>query len=295
MKVLLIRSGGLGDCILTLTVARVLRDMKPDASLHILGNAAMLDVARLTKAFGSYHSLDTAGFSSLYGHSGATPFLRDFFSSFDEVYFFTSAPKESIQHIVEQSGAGICHVLNPQPPENWRDHAAQHLLRIVGGENTQPHQPVFPSLRQPQPAKVENLLVIHPGSGGVLKNWPVDRFITVADTWRGEVLFALGPAELERGYEDEIPSRFTVAAPKTILEMADAIASASVYLGNDSGASHLASLCRTRSIVLFGSTDPDVWRPLGDEVTVLISSDGVMEGIHTAQVIDTLEMVWPLS
>jgi hypothetical protein len=41
--------------------------------------------------------------------------------------------------------------------------------------------------------------------------------------------------------------------------------------------------------VLFGPTDPSVWRPLGELTTVLRSMDGSMEGIGVDEVFDALE------
>jgi ADP-heptose:LPS heptosyltransferase len=41
------------------------------------------------------------------------------------------------------------------------------------------------------------------------------------------------------------------------------------YLGNDSGISHLAGACGIPLLVLFGPTDPTIWRPLSNLTWVL--------------------------
>ena len=58
------------------------------------------------------------------------------------------------------------------------------------------------------------------------------------------------------------------------------------YLGNDSGISHLAAMLGVPTTVLFGPSDPAIWRPLGSSVEILqarvlerISVDEVMESI----------------
>jgi ADP-heptose:LPS heptosyltransferase len=43
----------------------------------------------------------------------------------------------------------------------------------------------------------------------------------------------------------------------------------SLYLGNDSGITHLAAACNTPTIALFGPTDPNIWGPQGPKVTVV--------------------------
>ena len=38
---------------------------------------------------------------------------------------------------------------------------------------------------------------------------------------------------------------------------------AAAFVGNDSGVSHLAAAAGAPGVVIFGPTDPDRWRPLG--------------------------------
>jgi len=45
--------------------------------------------------------------------------------------------------------------------------------------------------------------------------------------------------------------------------------SARAYVGNDSGASHLAAWGGLPSVVIFGPTDPVRWRPLGSAVEIV--------------------------
>lgn len=42
-----------------------------------------------------------------------------------------------------------------------------------------------------------------------------------------------------------------------------------LYLGNDSGITHLAAACGTPTIALFGPTDPQVWGPQGPQVSII--------------------------
>jgi heptosyltransferase III len=96
---------------------------------------------------------------------------------------------------------------------------------------------------------------------------------------------------MERGCPERIPGHFRTAAGLSLPETAALLASARAWLGNDSGPSHLAALCGTPSTVLFGPTDPRVWRPLGERVRVIISPDGSMEGIGVREVLEALKTV----
>ncbi len=44
---------------------------------------------------------------------------------------------------------------------------------------------------------------------------------------------------------------------------------ADLYLGNDSGITHLAAASGTPTIALFGPTDPQVWGPKGPQVSII--------------------------
>ena len=49
-------------------------------------------------------------------------------------------------------------------------------------------------------------------------------------------------------------------------ELAGVLASASLYLGNDSGVTHLAAAVGAPTIAVFGPTDPVIWAPVGPRV-----------------------------
>jgi ADP-heptose:LPS heptosyltransferase len=53
------------------------------------------------------------------------------------------------------------------------------------------------------------------------------------------------------------------------------------FVGNDSGVSHLAACSGARGVVIFGPTNPEIWRPLGD-VRVLKSQP--IEALEVAEV-----------
>jgi len=62
-------------------------------------------------------------------------------------------------------------------------------------------------------------------------------------------------------------------------------------LGKDSGVSHLAALAGTPSVVLFGPSDPVVFKPLGSRMHILSSPDGRMEGIGVEEVMRGIELI----
>jgi ADP-heptose:LPS heptosyltransferase len=59
-----------------------------------------------------------------------------------------------------------------------------------------------------------------------------------------------------------------ILRPATLPDLAAALTTAGLYVGNDSGVTHLAGLLGTPTVAVFGASDPGVWRPLGPRVGV---------------------------
>jgi ADP-heptose:LPS heptosyltransferase len=74
---------------------------------------------------------------------------------------------------------------------------------------------------------------------------------------------------------------------ENLYELACWLASARVYIGNDSGITHLAAAVGTPVVAIFGATDPAVWAPRGDRVSVV--GGGSLNEITLDEV---LEAVW---
>jgi ADP-heptose:LPS heptosyltransferase len=121
-------------------------------------------------------------------------------------------------------------------------------------------------------------LVLHAGSGGSRKNWPEWADVAarlVRQTGR-RLVVTCGPADgdaLARflaGYRrltgDEPAA---VVQNATLEQLAAVLQRAAVYLGNDSGVTHLAAAVGAPTVGVFGPTNPRIWRPRGPAVHVL--------------------------
>ena len=107
----------------------------------------------------------------------------------------------------------------------------------------------------------ENFAVIHPFSGSARKNWPLEKFRAVA---RG--LEQRMPVHWCAGEED--PPLGGAVRIADLYELACWLGKAQLYIGNDSGITHLAAAVGTPVLALFGPTDPAVWAPRGPHVRV---------------------------
>ncbi len=107
----------------------------------------------------------------------------------------------------------------------------------------------------------EDFAVIHPFSGSARKNWPLENFGQLARRLQMAmpVYWCYGP--------DDPPEDEAVRIAN-LYELACWLAKASLFVGNDSGITHLAAAVGTPVLALFGPTDPAVWAPRGPDVKV---------------------------
>jgi heptosyltransferase-3 len=165
----------------------------------------------------------------------------------------------------------LCH---REAGEASRGDPAGLLRRIAPRNDDRPGAPA--SLRKPDP------VAVHPGSGSPRKNWSKERWIELMQRLEQPLLLVLGEAEKDRWSaltstrlnpgisaqrlgDKSLHLAFKLPFP----QLASILARCRLFLGHDSGMSHLAAAVGTPCILLFGPTDPAMWAPPGDDVRVL--------------------------
>jgi heptosyltransferase-3 len=132
-------------------------------------------------------------------------------------------------------------------------HAADFYLRQATGREG----PAVPRIECPR--EDGGFVAIHPFSGSAKKNWPLERFRELAARLPWPVEWIAGPGQEFEGAV-HIPDLY---------ELACRLACARLYIGNDSGITHLAAAVGTPVIAIFGETDPAIWVPRGEQVRVI--------------------------
>lgn len=118
-------------------------------------------------------------------------------------------------------------------------------------------------------------VVIHPGSGGFRKIWPLRRWWALI-RWLREsleipVVLTLGPADDRlAGFARESERLGVhVAEGFSLSVLAALLSDARCFAGGDSGVSHLAAAVGIPTLVIFGVSDRRVWAPSGEAVSVV--------------------------
>ncbi len=137
----------------------------------------------------------------------------------------------------------------------------------------------------------KKLVVVHPGSGSASKCWPLRNFLEVVEHlgrkgMGGALVTGEAEATLDRLLDKtDLPSGWARLRSPPLAPLAGLLVQTALYLGNDSGITHLASACGTEVVVIFRTEFADVWRPCGRvhllsaDSPELISRDEVMKKI----------------
>lgn len=120
--------------------------------------------------------------------------------------------------------------------------------------------PIYKELKSPY-------VCIHPGAASS-RPWPAEHFAAVADTCvRMGYTVAITGVEAESKLAKQMAwhmrrKALVFAGATSLGSLAALIQQASLYIGNDTGTSHLAVAVGTPSITIFSTSDPQRWAPL---------------------------------
>jgi ADP-heptose:LPS heptosyltransferase len=302
----ILQPGAIGDCILTLPLAEFMKNRLELGGIDILGHTEYIGILPGRTCVDGIRSIDTMDLNRLFAETKAfdpvdgdplinvfanyvciATFMGEPNSNFEQNLIFTAncshssevitlsmkPAKEFSEHLADfyiqqfttQSGVSV------QP---WRVRQGDCLIR-AGKADVNRGRELLEEIDVDFSGK---LVVIQPGSGGEHKCWHLDNFLALAEELcsRGfEVIFLLGPAELDRFSNAKIKKINSVAKCLTDLSLTQVLgllSCADGFVGNDSGITHLAAGLGVKTLAVFGPTNPDVYGPVGPDVTVFADS-----------------------
>jgi ADP-heptose:LPS heptosyltransferase len=295
MKLLIIRPAALGD---TLMLMPAIAQLRGSTEIMVVGRSPGIDIISPYVS----HSIDyeRSGWHRLFLENldvdqafsppeadGVVAFLSDPDGNVRKnlktclpeasVYFFPAfPPEESSLHVASYLGQCLERTgLSVDPEKSLQDASGRPLLKREG-ETIQGKK-----------------IVLHPGSGGKGKNYPPDFWLELISALNSLFLSfpcherAKGLPAIARGAggyillgpaEEALRPFFTTNLRTEGMEILFApeqgqlqsiLSQASLYVGHDSGITHLAAMLGTPTIALFKNTPVRQWRPLGPAVKVI--------------------------
>lgn len=285
MRILVIRRGAIGDAIVTLPALGILREHYNDAYIEVIGNPAYWEIAHSRYYVDAISTGEIKLTQELYLRKGQlSKDLADYFSSFNLILAYISDHEGIIKENLKRIGAKQILIYLPFPKEEDL-HAADYTALILREIGLDVNPPLFPKVHLSSEdldfaskflspfMKYEPLVAIHPRTYGI-KGWPIEKFINIGkwveNTLGGKSIWVIGPAEEEN--LKLIKSNFPTSAFlhfNYLPKVAAVLNLSHLYLGCDTGISHLAAAVGVPVITLFGPTNPHVWGPRGKKVVII--------------------------
>jgi ADP-heptose:LPS heptosyltransferase len=270
-RALAVHPGALGDVLLAVPALRALR-----AGWGALTLAAQRHLAELVVALGEADAaceFDSLRLDALFAGDG-----RAALPDADRVICWFGARDAAFAQRLRAQAPGAVVAPSVSTGLVW-----EHLLATCGapGGEWRAAARVTPALVAAGRAALAEagwdgrcrVLVVQAGAGGAAKRWPADGFAAVLAgvAARGDVAIVLheGPADAQAvdALGARLPSALRLRGP-ALPVLAGVLAQAALYLGNDSGVSHLAATVGAPSVVLFAAANLS-WRPWAGEPEVM--------------------------
>jgi ADP-heptose:LPS heptosyltransferase len=298
-EILIIRIRSLGDVIMLTPALAALHAWRPDLRISVLvapafasvleGHPAVAEVIPMRGFLSTARALRRRRFAVTYNqHGGPTS------------AFLTFAAGSPVRVCWARLRFQFFYNVRVPDPAAFFGRAAIHTVedRIAHFYFTGlPRVPIPPARVFPQPdavAAVRKALsehgispgqpyaVLRPGAASPDKQWPIERFVELA-RWlhqsRGlPSVIDLGPGEDKLGFvlmAQAVPPCIAVAstAPADagieiptlkhlgVRELIALIAGARLFVGNDTGPTHIAAAVGCPTVAVFAATDPLIWGP----------------------------------
>ncbi len=324
----IISPGAIGDCVMMLPLARFMKDSLSLGGVDFIGHSEYIDFFPGRTCIDRTTSLDSIEFNRLFvdpgdfdledndrliGSLGGYEWVVSFLGHGDSNY------ESNLIFTVHCSRGAEITVLPLEPADGFSGHISEFHVRsfieanlLDDADETGYEFDGREILIRPHPSDTQcgrdllgsvgtkaggRIVLIHPGSGGRSKCWALENFCGLADTLTAEgaeVVFALGPAESERfdaGAMSAMEAAGTCISGLNLCQIVQILGCAKVFIGNDSGISHIAGGLGRNAITVFGPTNPARYRPIGPGARVFQADMAGFEGICPKDVQNAAKLV----
>ena len=288
-RVLVVRLRSIGDTVLCTPSLIALKRFLPDAKVDILLEEW---VAPVLDGFESVDHVLTVGPDASSRFAVAKQIRRHKYDVVFNLHGGTTATffvaTSGARHRVGYKNYQYSFLYNnllSSPSDFWKrepNHSAEQQLALLGflGVPVEDRPKTNLAITESSLASLETKLdqtfsldepfaIIHPLAALKTKEWQVDKFARTAEFLndKGLPVVAVGTMnDVEVLNEFRSLSRVPIfqVTNLSLPELAAFNSKARLFVGNDSGVAHIASAVQTPSVVIFGSSNRDHWRPWTD-------------------------------
>jgi ADP-heptose:LPS heptosyltransferase len=303
---LILQPGAIGDCILTLPLAAFMKESLRLGGIDILGHTEYMGILPGRTCVDGIRSIDAMDLHRLFIKTNKFELkdrdpLINVFADYAWIATFMGEPNSHFErnliYTANCSHSAEVITLSMKPSKDFSGHISDFYIRQFINQCSSPLEPCAAKknnrllestkadkrtgkelLKETGIDQDKELVVIQPGSGGKRKCWHIDNFLAVTEELisnNSEVVFLLGPAERERfsnATNKTINSLSRCLTDLSLSKVLELLSCTDIFIGNDSGITHLAAGLGTRTLVVFGPTNPDIYKPIGPDVTVFTAN-----------------------
>jgi hypothetical protein len=259
-----------------------LRSQCADAELAVIVQASLLPLAVRPGLGDRGVALESAWVARLFTPGGKLAFPVPGVSVGDVYSWFgtgDSVVRENLGNLSE----GRVHCAPFGMKSEHREHVTRHFLGSAGLPAGLAATGAYIPLKREENERAEEfwcrndltgrrVLAVHRGAGNRMKRWEQRGYEAVTRWWHGRggaVLEVAGPADPDW----PLAPGHVLARGMALGDVAALLARADLFVGNDTGVSHLAGAVGTRGVVIFGSTQARWWRPIGGHLVAIKPSE----------------------
>ena len=302
---LIVHRGALGDFIMTWPSLLALKEKFSDSHFILIGRPEYAKFAVKKGIIDSFISADSASMTDFF-EGAALP--RQFPENITSAVLWLQEPGK-IENLLR--GKFSANIISIRPFKDIETLVAEHYCSLIKDFFG---LPCGKSISDYLPRRVgtgTEYIAIHPGSGGQKKNMSPSFFKNLAQElgkrFNMKIVFIMGPVEIESGLSakfadfeinyhsaeqkgigissacgrpaisplDPDPVQPGVILCRNLDELEEVLSNATLYIGNDSGASHFASFIGIPTIAIYksGATNPALWGTFGKRSLNILAED----------------------
>jgi len=285
-KAILFHFGALGDLLISLPCIRLLKSIGYEVTLVASFPQALL----LKELFEVDRAIDSCSSFLLDIY---TDKAKEILKDYSKIFIFSKSNTPELSRTLKKKAIelDVIHTYPSTEISNYKYQLIQLLEKLslsFDKDNIYDDYkfcfkpfPRLDSLLDVKRPFNSKIISVHLGSGSEVKNLPLSSLKsyikTIDNLYRPKWFFITGPAESKerKKFVDIISSenkdRVRLLDTLPLLSLSKYIRSSSLFIGNDSGISHLAAFCGVNSVLCFGPTNPKIWAPPFKWVKVILS------------------------
>ena len=299
--ILIVHPGALGDILLAVPAIRSLRERFPQHEIVLIASATVSRLLLECGLIDDWIPLEGQACLGLFSETLSISWeLQSRLNRCDLAVVWTEDKDDALRSLFQGLGVAQVQIQSPFSPELRARHQSNRFLETLGktaGDSSPEETVQVPShllergkdyLETLRISHDQSLVLVHPGSGSVHKCLEPRRVaLLIEQLWLGGMcpLVLEGPADQDAvGHALQFVSKPPlVLRDLDLSQLAGVLAQVTLYIGHDSGVTHLSALLGVPTLALFGPTDPQRWAPHGSHVTILRGSPCICESWETVK------------